>query len=228
MPENTPGHAIPYPSPSDPIRGSTGDYILTDLRDLALGTDSAISTAVGTRAPLSHTHSQADVSGLSGALDAAASTADWGGVSGRPSAFPPATHSHPVSDVTGLADRLASLEYSSGPRNMNSEALLVPSSGEITLFRHGGMVTISLNRCVFDINSSVSQILNIPYAFRPKVVRYETAVTDGTGNPTAGSFQVDGGGSVYLHRITAGQSVRATLTFPTSNPPPDLPPGTAY
>ena len=228
MPDYTQDHSIPHPSPGDPIRGSTQDYLLTDLRDLAVGTDSAISAAMGTRAPLSHTHSQADVSGLSGALDAAASTADWGGVSGRPSAFPPASHTHPVSDVTGLAARLAALEYSSGPRNITGEAILQPSSGDITLFRHGGMVTISLNRCVFDINSSVSQILNIPYAFRPKVVRYETAVTDGTGNPTAGSFQVDGGGAVFLHRITAGQSVRATLTFPTSNPPPDFPPGTAY
>ena len=228
MPENTPDHDIPYPSPSDPIRGSTGDYILTDLRDLALGTDSAITTAVDTRAPVSHTHTQAQIGGLSAALASAGETAQWGSVSGKPSTYPPSAHSHAVSDVTGLAARLAALEYSSGPRNMTGEAILAPSSGDITLFRHGGMVTISLNRCVFDINSSVSLILNLPYAFRPKVVRYETAVTDGSGNPTAGSFQVDGGGAVYLHRITAGQSVRATLTFPTSNPAPDFPPGTSY
>src|SRR5699024_8004777 len=50
--------------------GSTGDYILTDLRDLALGTDSAITTAVGTRAPLSHTHAVSDVDGLAARLAA--------------------------------------------------------------------------------------------------------------------------------------------------------------
>lgn len=110
MPDYTLDHSIPYPSPSDPVRGSTADYLQTDLQDLALGVDAAITTAVSTRAPLSHTHSQADVSGLSGALDAAASTADWGGVSGRPTVFPPAAHSHPVSDVNGLEARLAALE----------------------------------------------------------------------------------------------------------------------
>ena len=64
MPESTLDHSIPYPSPSDPVRGSTADYLQTDLRDLALGTDAAITTAVGTRAPLSHTHAVSQVDGL--------------------------------------------------------------------------------------------------------------------------------------------------------------------
>lgn len=64
MPDYTLAHSIPYPAPGDEIRGSTSDYIQTDLRDLALGTDSAITTAVGTRAPLSHTHTVQQVDGL--------------------------------------------------------------------------------------------------------------------------------------------------------------------
>lgn len=106
MPDYTQDHSIPYPLPTDPIRGSTSDYILTDLRDLATGADAAITTAVGTRAPVSHTHSQSDVTGLSGALDAAASTAEWGGVSNRPSAFPPAAHTHERLDLGGSVFKL--------------------------------------------------------------------------------------------------------------------------
>lgn len=68
MPESTLAHSIPYPSPSDPVRGSTADYLQTDLRDLALGADAAITAAVGTRAPLSHTHTVQQVDGLEGRL----------------------------------------------------------------------------------------------------------------------------------------------------------------
>ena len=50
MPESTLDHSIPYPSPSDPVRGSTADYLLTDLRDLALGADAAITAAVSSHA----------------------------------------------------------------------------------------------------------------------------------------------------------------------------------
>lgn len=69
MPESTLDHSIPYPSPSDPVRGSTADYLQTDLRDLALGADAAITTAVADRAPLTHTHSVDDVSELQAELD---------------------------------------------------------------------------------------------------------------------------------------------------------------
>ena len=69
MPESTLNHSIPYPSPSDPVRGSTADYLQTDLRDLALGTDAAITTAVATRAPTIHSHSIPEVDGLRGELD---------------------------------------------------------------------------------------------------------------------------------------------------------------
>ena len=75
MPESTLDHSIPYPSPSDPVRGSTADYLQTDLRDLALGVDAAITTAVSTRAPLSHTHTVSDVDGLQAALDDASAPA---------------------------------------------------------------------------------------------------------------------------------------------------------
>lgn len=147
MPENTPGHSIPYPSPSDPIRGSTSDYILTDLRDLALGTDSAITTAVGTRAPLSHTHTQAQISGLSAALASAGETAQWGSVSGKPSAYPPSAHSHAVSDVTGLDARLAALERDTGWRDITgllengwlADQVRIRRIGPNVYFSHSGL-----------------------------------------------------------------------------------------
>lgn len=120
MPDYTQDHSIPHPSPGDPIRGSASDYLLTDLRDLAVGADSAITTAVGTRAPLSHTHPQSQIDGLFAALASAGETAQWGSVSGKPPTYPPGTHTHAVDDVTGLADRLAALQYRSDPRDMSS------------------------------------------------------------------------------------------------------------
>lgn len=120
MPESTLAHSIPYPSPSDPVRGSTADYLQTDLRDLALGADAAITAAVGTRAPLSHTHAVSDVSGLQGALDdalAPAITPVAEGIYSTTQASPTATgihesttlHQHqPGSGITGsdLGDAL--------------------------------------------------------------------------------------------------------------------------
>lgn len=72
MPDYTLDHSIPYPSPDDEVRGDTDDYLQTDLRDLAVGADAAITTAVATRAPLVHTHTIQAVTGLQAELDAIA------------------------------------------------------------------------------------------------------------------------------------------------------------
>lgn len=41
MPEYTPNSSIPFPAAGDPVRGSTVDYLRTDLRDLAVAADAA-------------------------------------------------------------------------------------------------------------------------------------------------------------------------------------------
>ena len=231
MPESTLDHSIPYPSPSDPVRGSTADYLQTDLRDLARGADSAISAAVGTRAPLSHTHSQADVTGLPGALASAGETAQWGSVSGKPSAYPPSAHSHAVDDVTGLADRLASLEYDSGIRDLTAH---LNSSDwvadRVLLTRTPGRhvtLTVSNLRRVGEQSSAV--FYTLPSGFRP------TATPSlprsfygllGSGNPPrTAQMDIDRNGHLRLFVNMGDAPVQGTLTWGTPDPIPTTLPG---
>ena len=229
MPETTPGHDIPYPSPSDPIRGSTGDYILTDLRDLALGTDSAITTAVGTRAPLSHTHTQAQIDGLSSALASAGETAQWGSVSGKPSAYPPGTHTHAVDDVTGLGGRLAALEYRSGARDIGG-ILRNGWAGSISLLRIGAAVSIYFEN-LSSAEATSTVFLSLPAGFRPPsrpgARVYRVMITAGGVPPVMRQADIDSGGNCRIFTPTGvAETFSGSLEFTTPDAIPTTLPGT--
>lgn len=89
---------------------------LDTLHELAaaLGNDpnfaTTVSTQIAGKAAVEHGHVLGDVTGLESALDGKAPsshTHDWASVTGKPAEFTPAAHSHAQSDVTGLSTALA-------------------------------------------------------------------------------------------------------------------------
>ena len=93
--------AFPPLAHSHSVSDVTGLQVVLD--DKVDTDDPRLSDA---RAPLAHEHEIADVDGLNTALDAAAQSAAWASVTGKPDVFPPAVHGHQIGDVDGLTDAL--------------------------------------------------------------------------------------------------------------------------
>ena len=66
-----------------------------------------------------------------GKVDAAdaADSVPWGGVSGKPSAFPPAVHGHVIGDVTNLTDTLAGKAALESPAFTGNPTAPTPTAG---------------------------------------------------------------------------------------------------
>lgn len=237
MPESTLDHSIPYPSPSDPVRGSTADYLQTDLRDLALGTDSAITTAVGTRAPMSHTHTQSQIEGLSSALDSAGDTAQWGSVSGKPSAYPPSSHSHAADDVTGLSAALdgksdTSHGHSSLVRNANS--FFIDSTGGVHQ-SVGGVSTLTFDHTGKMSRGSVPSSHVTGLEDRLAAIEYRSGPRDISSilrNGWAGTIsllRIGASVSVYFENLSSANATSTVfLTLPSGFRPPARPGARVY
>jgi len=102
--------------------------------------DSLLAEKAGT----SHTHPVAQVTGLQGALDQAALTAEWAQIPDKPTAFPPSVHQHAQADVTGLAASLATKMNvaATGIVNVDLNSLFTPgvySQGSSTTAANPGL-----------------------------------------------------------------------------------------
>ena len=125
------------------------------------------------------------------AATAAAKTAEWGSISGKPSTYPPSTHTHPLNQITnrqqmiGLTPRTVSL-----PQTILSES-----------------ATSSI-----PINGFVVSPVTISFSYKPDASSGETVISQldaiGQGNTTLSTVQLrtDGtpskNGSITLPAMT--------------------------
>jgi len=219
------------PQGSDPIHGS-GVQAMRNLGgsvDGQLGnryTKAQADALLAGKAPVSHTHS-------------------WAQVTGKPTVFPPASHTHTAGDVTGLQAQLDALTFDTGERNITS--LVNPAenmiAGSVFLRRVGKMVQLSMDALVFTTSAGRIPIVRLgqpllPVGFRPtRTTFFPYAQRD--QNENHGDVRIDGNGYVYLYQVIRSDNLettptgttdtayfRASALFPTSQAVPTALPGT--
>lgn len=109
-------------------------------------------------------------------------------------------------------------------RDITGDVLIDVESGLLILARTGSMVTLTANRLVFAGSHTTVRVASLPSGFRP-FTRQETATTGAASESTDGILQSDTSGAVWMHGIVAGESNRATLTYPTRDAWPTILPG---
>ena len=93
-------------------------------------TESEMNTKLNAKSNTGHTHGISDITDLGNASVSHADTANavaWGNVTGKPSAYTPASHNHAISEITSLQDTLNAKVPTT--RTVNGKAL----SANITL-----------------------------------------------------------------------------------------------
>lgn len=127
-----------------------------------------------------------------------------------------------------LPDRLAALEYDSGPRNVAQTFLSAYSSAtnNVTLQRIGSRVTFNVYVRQFDKAGAPTGtvLFTLPLGFRPRAT-YRVP----TASPAAAQITVATNGTVTLHvgEIPAGSYATLNFDHLTGDQPPVLPPGSA-
>ena len=191
------------------------------------------------RPPVAHTHTLTDVEGLGAALDSKVN----GGDPRLTDARPPTAHKHPIDDVTGLqaelagkaqADqvtrleqRLAALEYDSGPRNI--KVMFDPALTLLTgyLQRRGNVISLVFAAKFAALPKADRQVmLTLPAGFRPvsNIIRPFESFTEGKINANA---LLGSNGTLEFRRMSSLSSWSFyDATFLTNDPIPATLPGT--
>lgn len=108
--------------------------------------------------------------------------------------------------------------------DITGDVVIDVESGLLVLARAGNMVTLTANRVVSADSHTTVRVATLPSGFRP-FTRQETATTGAASESTDGILQSDTSGAVWMHGIVAGESNRATLTYPTRDAWPTTLPG---
>lgn len=141
----------------------------------------------------------------------------------------PRDHEHDIDDVDGLAARLAAIEYAPGPRNITS---LFPeiAGGSVVTSRAGRMVTTTFYGVRLSEWPSDSSFVHLgtfmPNGFRPERGHLPMNPAENLGG--VGRIRIAGGsGQVTLYNGSSVMTFYGSLTYPTDDLAPALPPGVA-
>ena len=181
--------------------------------------------------PSSHTHSSLDRGGNRLFLDST------GGVHQSVGGVSTLTFDHtgkmsrgsvPSSHVTGLEDRLAAIEYRSGPRDISS-MLRNGWAGTISLLRIGASVSVYLEN-LSSANATSTVFLTLPSGFRPPARPgarvYRVMITAGGVPPVMRQADIDSGGNCRIFTTTGvAETFSGSLEFTTPDAIPTTLPG---
>lgn len=134
-----------------------------------------------------------------------------------------------IADVQGLAARLAALEYTSEPRDITARFSEI-TAGSVITSRSGRMVTTTFYGVRIGGWPSGATFVHLaasmPDGFRPQRGHLPMPMAEG-GVPAGRVRIVGGSGQVTFYNGTAGMLFYATLTYPTPDLAPVVPPGSA-
>lgn len=132
----------------------------------------------------------------------------------------------PVTPVPDLASRLAAIEYTSGPRDITA---LFPeiTVGTVVASRVGRMVTVTFYGVrvgEWPDGMFIHMSNYMPAGLRPERGHLPMVPAENSG--ALGRVRIAGGsGQVTFYYGSSGMTFYASLTFPTDDPAPALPPG---
>lgn len=137
-------------------------------------------------------------------------------------------HGNPIESGSSLADRLASIEYASGERDLTTLAGGI-TSGSLLVERTGHTVQMTFNDVqVEDQGSSYTAWGGLlPTGWRPtSTIGYRyLPLSPTSGSHSNGPMRVSRYGDVGVYNSDGGRTIRGTVTWTTTDPVPTTPLG---